>query len=92
MGGENGDSNTYMVTVNADDGTYMGTRDVTVTVTDVEDDVVTPEDPLLAEFDPNDDGTIEKADMRRAVGDFFGSAPTLSRADMRRLVGIYFAP
>ena len=48
-------------------------------------------DPLLAEYDPNADGVIEKADMRRAVGLFFGSQPTLSRTDMRRLVGIYFS-
>ena len=48
-------------------------------------------DPLLAEYDPNADGVIEKADMRRAVGLFFGPQPTLSRADMRRLVGIYFS-
>ena len=82
--------NVYQVTVEADDGTYMDTQDVTVTVTDVEE-VVTPGDSLLAEYDPDDDGTIEKADMRRAVGDFFGPTPTLSRADMRRLVGIYFA-
>ena len=47
-------------------------------------------DPLLAEYDPDSDGTIERSDMRRAVADFFGSSPTLSRSDMRRLVGIYF--
>ena len=47
-------------------------------------------DPLLAEYDPNDDGTIESADMRRAVENFFGPSPTLTRAEMRRLVGIYF--
>ena len=46
--------------------------------------------PLLVEYDPDGDGVIEKADMRRAVGNFFGSEPTLSRAEMRRLVGIYF--
>ena len=48
-------------------------------------------DPLLVEYDPNADGVIEKADMRRAVGNFFGSEPTLSRAEMRQLVGIYFS-
>ena len=47
--------------------------------------------PLLVEYDPDGDGVIEKADMRRAVGNFFGSEPTLSRAEMRRLVGIYFS-
>ena len=47
-------------------------------------------DPLLAEYDPDNDGMIEKEDMRRAVADYFGSSPTLTRADMRRLVSIYF--
>ena len=47
-------------------------------------------DPLLAEYDPNADGVIEKADMRRAVADYFGQQPTLTKADMRRLVAIYF--
>ena len=61
--------NVYMVTVEADDGTYMDTHDVTVTVTDVVEEAVT-EDALLVEYDPNGDGTIEKADMRRAVADF----------------------
>ena len=49
-----------------------------------------PEDPLLAEYDPNGDGVIEKADMRKAVGKFFKDPPDLTREEMRRLVGIYF--
>ena len=47
-------------------------------------------DPLLAEYDPDSDGTIERADMRIAVSKFFADPPELSRSDMRRLVGIYF--
>ena len=91
MGGASDDSNTYMVTVKADDGTYTDTHDVMVTVTDVDEEAIAG-DPLLDEYDPNGDGTIEKADMRRAVADFFGSSPTLVKADMRRLVSIYFSP
>ena len=34
--------NTYMVTVMADDGTYMAMRDVVVTVTNVDDGTTTP--------------------------------------------------
>ncbi len=84
----NGD-NVYEVTVTATDSEGASDDiDVTVTVTDV--DETTPSDPLLAEFDPNGDGRIEVADMRRAVGDFFGAIPTFSEADMRRLVGIFF--
>ena len=47
-------------------------------------------DQLLAEYDPNGDGVIEKADMRKAVGKFFKDPPDLTREEMRRLVGIYF--
>ena len=47
-------------------------------------------DPLLAEYDPDGDGVIEKADMRKAVAKFFAGPAELSRSDMRRLVGIYF--
>ena len=52
--------------------------------------MMTAGDPLLAEYDPDSDGTIEKQDMRRAVQRFFADPPELSRSDMRRLVGIYF--
>ena len=47
-------TNVYMVTVEADDGTYEDTHDVTVTVTDVEE----PSDPLLAKYDGNQDGRL----------------------------------
>ena len=73
----------YSVEVTASDGTEEAT--ITVTI------MVTHGDPLLAEYDPNNDDVIEKADMRRAVADFFGASPTLSKADMRRLAGIYFS-
>jgi hypothetical protein len=79
-----------MVTVEADDGTYQASRAVTVMVTEAEEGQQ-PGDPLLARFDPNGDGVIEVADMRLAVGDFFGLSPTVSTPDMRRLVGIYFS-
>ena len=83
---------TYSVTVTASDpGGLSDSIDVTITVTDVDEDVPAPADPLLVEYDPDSDGVIEKADMRRAVGNFFGPDPTLSREEMRRLVGIYFS-
>ena len=83
---------TYTVIVKATDrGELSDTITVIITVTEVEDMVEPdPEDALLAEYDPNGDGTIEKADMRIAVSKFFADPPELSRSDMRRLVGIYF--
>ena len=47
-------------------------------------------DQLLAEYDPNGDGVIEKADMRKAVAKFFRDPPDLTREEMRRLVVIFF--
>ena len=38
---------------------------------------MTPRDQLLAEYDPNGDGVIEKADMRKAVAKFFKDPPDL---------------
>ena len=92
------DATSMSYTPVADDAGYY--LKVTVTYTDGEGSgkelmattaaAVTAGDPLLADYDPDGDGMIERADMRRAVANFFGPSPTLSRADMRRLVGIYF--
>ena len=46
--------NTYMVTVMADDGTYMAMRDVTVMVTNVEDTMTVIGGTLLERYDTND--------------------------------------
>ena len=82
----------YTVTVMASDtGGLTDTITVTITVTDVVDEEPVVGDTLLADYDPNNDGTIEKVDMRRAVADYFGPSPMLTKAEMRRLVGIYFA-
>ena len=82
-----GDATYYLkVTVTYTDGEGSGKMKEEMTAA-----AVTAGDPLLAEYDPDGDGMIERADMRRAVANFFGPSPTLSRADMRRLVGIYFS-
>ncbi|MCY4575562.1 MAG: cadherin domain-containing protein [Chloroflexi bacterium] len=75
------------VTVTYTDG-FDADNELTLTE---ETGAVAAADPLLAEYDPNGDGTIEKEDMRRAVGKFFAIPQTLSTDDMRRLVGIYFS-
>ena len=60
--------NVYMVTVMADDGTYMATRNVVVTVTDVEEAVI--DDPV-ALYDANDDDTIDSTEVLAAVSAYF---------------------
>ena len=65
----NGD-NEYLVTVEADDDTYTATRNVVVTVTDVEEAVI--DDPLLdnllAKFDTNpQNGQIDKSEVVDAI-------------------------
>ena len=83
--------NTYMVTIMADDGTYMNTRDVAVRVVrDV--DEVEAGDPLLARYDDDKDGWIQLKEARDAVGDYFGppKGVKLSLDDTRKVVGLYF--
>ena len=67
MGGDN----MYMVTVMADDGTYMAMRDVVVTVTDVDDGTTTPvvtDGTLLDKFDNNPmNGQIDKSEVVDAI-------------------------
>ena len=88
----NGD-NVYMVTIMADDGTYMDTHDVVVIVTEM-DDMVGPDpaDPLLAEYDADKDMWIQLDEARAAVGDYFvePKGSELSLADARKVIGLYF--
>ena len=84
MGGDN----VYQVTVEAYDGTYMVTQDVTVTVTDVEDDVVTPGDSLVDMYDANDNGRIDKDELANAVFDY-NINMTLSKASLVELIFSY---
>ena len=81
--------NVYMVTIMADDGTYMNTRDVAVTVTDVEEEEST--DPLLVEYDVDDSGAIEKDEMIDAINDYlFGTgADAISKDDMIEVINLY---
>ena len=81
--------NTYMVTIMADDGTYMNTRDVTVRVTDV-DEMVTGDD-LVDRYDADDSGMIEKSEVLEAINDYlFGEGDeAISKTDVLRLINIY---
>ena len=81
--------NAYEVTVVASDGTNEDRLDVTVTVTDVDEDV-TLGDPLVDRYDANDNDEIERSEVFAAINDYLGGgadAPT--RADVFRLIDLY---
>ena len=63
----NGD-NTYMVTVKASYGTDMDTHEVTVTVTD--EDEEGQADDLLETYDTNDNNRIDKSEALTAIEDY----------------------
>ena len=61
-------NNTYMVTVRADDGTYMDTVNVTIRVTD--EDEAGPGGSLLDRYDTDGDNQISKDEALAAVEDY----------------------
>ena len=52
-------NNVYMITVKADDGTYTDTRDVTIRVTDVDEEPRTILGPSDVDYAENDTGPVE---------------------------------
>ena len=82
--------NTYMVTVKADDGTYMPTHEVTVRVMDVDEEI--SGDALVDKYDVDNDG-IEKSEVLTAIRDYIradiGDPSAISKADVLRLIRIY---
>ena len=86
MGGDND----YQVTVEADDGTYMDTHDVTVTVTDV-DEPVAPSDPLLAKYDKNpQDDRIGREEVLDGIDAFFLNPGPALREEVLDLIDRFF--
>ena len=82
--------NVYEVTVKASDGTNNeDTLDVTITVTDVDEDV-TPADPLVDKYDADGNGEIERAEVFAAIDDYLdGDAGAPTRADVFKLIELY---
>ncbi|MYA49220.1 MAG: cadherin repeat domain-containing protein [Chloroflexi bacterium] len=81
-------NNVYMVTVTANDGTNTAMRDVTVTVTDVDEQGTG--DALVDRYDANTNGEIEKGEVIAAINDYLDegtNAPT--KADVIRLINLY---
>ena len=81
--------NVYKVTVKASDGTNEDTLDVTVTVTDVDEDVG-PADPLKDKYDANDNDEIERSEVFAAINDYLeGDEGAPTRADVFKLIELY---
>ena len=84
--------NVYMVTIMADDGTYMDTRDVRVMVTNVVEpgEVVTPEpgDTLLDRYDENNNGKIDRPEVLDAIRDFVFNQ-TIERDDVVAVIRLF---
>ena len=81
--------NVYEVTVKASDGTNEDTLDVTVTVTDVDEDVA-PADPLKDKYDANDNDEIERSEVFAAIIDYLdGDAGAPTKADVFKLIDLY---
>ena len=83
--------NVYEVTVTANDGTYTAIRDVTVTVTDV-DEMEPQPGTVLERYDYNSDGKIDQAEVEDALDDYFFGQPRLSQGDVEDVLELYFFP
>ena len=81
---------TYSVTVTASDsGGLSDSIDVTITVTDVDEDVA-PADPLKDKYDANDNDEIERSEVFAAINDYLdGNAGAPTRADVFKLIELY---
>ena len=79
--------NIYEVTVKASDGTNEDTLDVTVTVTDVDDDPMT----LLDRYDADDSGKIEQSEVIQAINDYlFGEGDdAITKDDAIEVINLY---
>ena len=81
--------NTYMVTLKANDGEYMDTHDVTVRVTDV-DETTAPAGTLLARYDADGNGEIDKSEVITAINDYLdGGEGAPTKSEVIRLINLY---
>ena len=79
-----------MVTVEADDGTYDSSRDVTVTVTEADPGQQPVPGTLLERYDADDSGGIERDEVIDAINEYLddgANAPT--RDDVVDVINLY---
>ena len=81
--------NVYEVTVEADDGTNSNTLDVTVTVTDVDEQ--TTGGTLLERYDADKSGAIEKPEVIVAINDYlFGVGDAaITKDEVIKVINLY---
>ena len=82
--------NVYMVMVKArDSGGNMAERQVTVTVTGMDDTTPTPGGSVLAEYDADDSGRIERSEVLTAIGDLVFQRTNIQRDDVLSIIGAF---
>ena len=74
--------NVYMVTLKATEGTDTDTHEVTVTVTDVVEDVPVIGGTLLDRSDTNTNGQIEKSEVIRAFQEYVSSSGQIDKSEI----------
>ena len=83
-------NNVYMVTIEADDGTYTDTYDVTIRVTEVDDtDGTLPGDSLLDMYDADESRHIDLSEVNTAIDDYFDGDLTLDQVN--DVIDLYFS-
>ena len=86
-----GMDNMYMVTIMADDGTYMDTHDVRVMVTNVDEPGEVPPvagDTLLDRYDADNNGQIDRPEVLGAIRDFVFNQ-TIERDDVVAVIRLF---
>ncbi len=85
-----GTDNVYEVTVEADDGTYDDTHDVTVMVTERDAGPQPEPTTLLERYDADDSGKFEKGEVISAINEYLddgANAPT--KAEVIEVINLY---
>ena len=80
-------NNTYMVTLRADDGTYMDTHVVLIRVTDV--DEMGPDGSLLERYDANENGEYDRPEVIAAIRDFLRGDTQITRPQVIGIIRLY---
>ena len=83
--------NVYMVTVKARDSEgNMAERQVTVTVTGMDDTTPTPGDSLMDRYDRNSDGEISLEEVFFGIDEYFDETGPITLQEVNDLVDLYF--